>query len=47
MKGLWPELFGGGLPTIGEAAQRAKLAVAEGDVRRTWILFSDSSMKLK
>jgi uncharacterized repeat protein (TIGR01451 family) len=33
--------------TIGEAARRAKLAVSDPDVRHSWILFGDPSMKLK
>ncbi|MEW6129149.1 MAG: C25 family cysteine peptidase [Acidobacteriota bacterium] len=33
--------------TLGEAAAKAKAATANVDVRRTWILFGDPSMKLK
>jgi enamine deaminase RidA (YjgF/YER057c/UK114 family) len=44
---FYRELFGGGRLTIGEAAQRAKMAVGDNDVRRTWILFGDPSMTLK
>jgi hypothetical protein len=33
--------------TLGEAARRAKLVVGSNDVRRTWVLFCDPSMKLK
>jgi hypothetical protein len=33
--------------TIGEAAARAKTGVTDQDVRRTWILFGDPSMRLK
>jgi hypothetical protein len=33
--------------TLGEAARRAKLAVSSSDVRRTWVLLADPSMKLK
>jgi CSLREA domain-containing protein len=37
-----------GLPlTIGEATMRAKAAVADLDVRRSWILFGDPMTKLK
>jgi len=32
--------------TLGEASAKAK-AVADGDIRRTWILFGDPSMKLR
>jgi len=40
------QLFGTPGMTIGEAAQRAKHAVDDGEVRRTWILFGDPSMRL-
>jgi hypothetical protein len=40
-------LFGGEALTIGEAAVRAKPAVADQDVRRTWILLGDPSMRLR
>jgi hypothetical protein len=33
--------------TLGEAAVRAKAAVSDGDVRRTWTLLGDPTMKLK
>ena len=33
--------------TIGEAVARAKAAVSNGDVRRTWILLGDPTMKLR
>jgi peptidase C25-like protein/lamin tail-like protein len=41
-------LFGGDLRlTLGEATLKAKAASGDDDVRRTWILFGDPSMKLK
>ena len=40
-------LFGSTQMTVGEAASRAKSSVTDGDVRRTWILFGDPSMRLK
>jgi hypothetical protein len=40
-------LFGGGSPTLGEATMRAKAATADPDIRRTWILFGDPTMRLK
>ena len=45
-------LFGSGLLksqslTLGEAATRAKSSISSVDVRRTWILLGDPSMKLK
>jgi hypothetical protein len=33
--------------TVGEAARRAKASTTDQDVRKTWILFGDPSMKLK
>ncbi len=33
--------------TIGEAIQKAKSSVQDSDVRRTWILFGDPTMKLR
>lgn len=40
-------LYGGEVATIGEAAARAKAAVDDPDVRRTWILFGDPALRLK
>jgi hypothetical protein len=39
-------LFDGTL-TLGEATRRAKAAVSDQDVRRTWVLLGDPSMKLR
>lgn len=33
--------------TLGEATRKAKLVVSNRDVRRTWILFGDPTMRLK
>jgi hypothetical protein len=33
--------------TIGEAVMKAKAAVSDQDVRRTWILFGDPTTRLK
>ena len=41
------QLFGAQNPTIGEAARAAKAAVADPDVRRTWNLLGDPTMRLK
>lgn len=41
------QLFGATPITIGDAILRAKQATSNGDVRRTWILFGDPTMKLK
>jgi hypothetical protein len=40
-------IYGGTPVTVGEAASRAKSAVVDSDVRRTWILFGDPTMHLK
>ncbi|MGA9772807.1 MAG: C25 family cysteine peptidase [Blastocatellia bacterium] len=40
-------LFGATPITIGEAASGAKAAVIDGDIRRTWILFGDPTMRLR
>ena len=34
-------------PRLGDATMRAKSAISDPDVRRTWILFGDPSMRLK
>jgi len=44
---LMQYLFATPAQTIGEATKNAKQGVADIDVRRTWILFGDPSMKLK
>jgi len=40
-------LFGSDGITPGEAVKRAKTAVSDQDIRRTWILFGDPTTKLK
>jgi hypothetical protein len=40
-------LFANPAQTIGEATRNAKQGVTDPDVRRSWILFGDPSMKLK
>jgi hypothetical protein len=44
---LYRVIFAAKSGTLGEAALKAKLAVSDGDIRRTWILLGDPSMKLK
>ena len=44
---LYRLLFSGESITVGEAAARAKQAVGDIDVRRSWILFGDPAMRLK
>ena len=40
-------LYGAGSITVGEAARVAKQATADPDVRSTWILFGDPSMRIR
>ena len=46
-KELMRQLFGSSSLTIGEAVARAKKVVTDRDVRASWILFGDPSMKLR
>jgi hypothetical protein len=40
------QVFSGEAKTLGEATLRAKAAVGDLDIRRTWILFGDPSMRM-
>ncbi|PYS22542.1 MAG: hypothetical protein DMF72_13090 [Acidobacteria bacterium] len=40
-------LYGGSSIAIGDASRQAKVATSDMDVRRTWILFGDPSMKIR
>jgi hypothetical protein len=44
---LFRHLFGGGEITLGEAIIKAKAGTGDSDVRRTWVLLGDPSMKLR
>ncbi|HEV2722845.1 MAG TPA: C25 family cysteine peptidase [Thermoanaerobaculia bacterium] len=44
---LYRQLFGGGTSTIGDAILKAKQDTNDIDVRRTWILFGDPTLKLQ
>lgn len=44
---FYRQLFGSTPTTIGEAAARAKAAVTDPDIRRTWTLLGDPAMRLK
>jgi len=46
-KELVRQLFNGENVTIGEAAMKAKRAVIDQDIRRTWILFGDPATRLR
>jgi hypothetical protein len=43
---LFSNLFNGN-PTLGQAVARAKLAATDPDVRKSWILFGDPTMRLR
>jgi hypothetical protein len=44
---FYRQLFGSTPTTVGEAAARAKSAVANPDIRRTWTLLGDPAMRLR
>jgi len=44
---LYRQILGGSSPAIGDAILKAKKATTDKDVRRTWILFGDPTMKLR
>jgi hypothetical protein len=44
---LFRQLFGNPSLTIGEAVNRAKQATSDAEVRKSWILFGDPSMRLQ
>jgi len=44
---LYRQMFTKPSITLGEAIIRAKSAVSDLDVRRTWILFGDPTMRLR
>ncbi len=47
MRLLFSTGTGGESLRLGEAARRAKVATTDQDVRRTWILLGDPTMRLK
>jgi hypothetical protein len=44
---LFQLLYSGASMTLGDATRQAKLATNDIDVRRTWILFGDPTMKIR
>lgn len=44
---LYDELWGSSSERLGDATTKAKAATIDSDVRRTWILFGDPTMKLR
>jgi hypothetical protein len=45
---LYRQLFNQGqAKTLGEAIERAKSKIADTDIRRTWVLLGDPTMRLK
>lgn len=46
-RALYQALFGDQPSTLGEAIRRAKIGNSDTDVRRTWILFGDPTMRVR
>jgi hypothetical protein len=44
---LYGNLFAGASPRLGDAIRAAKLTVTDSDVRRTWILLGDPTMRIR
>jgi hypothetical protein len=44
---FYQQLFGAAAPRLGDAARVAKGAIADPDVRRTWVLMGDPSMRIR
>lgn len=44
---LYRLLFNGQSPALGDAVRQAKLLTHDADIRRTWILFGDPSMRVR
>ena len=44
---FYRQLFANRGIALGEAIKRAKGAASDGDVRRTWILLGDPTMKVR
>ena len=46
-QGLYRSLFGVGSPLLGDAVREAKAASPDVDIRRTWVLLGDPTMRLR
>jgi hypothetical protein len=46
-RSLYETIFGAQPPTIGEAVQKAKASTTDADVRATWVLFGDPTMRIR
>jgi hypothetical protein len=44
---FYRQLFGDRTLRLGDATRAAKRATEDGDIRRTWILLGDPTMRLK
>ena len=44
---LYRQLFNGNSPTLGEAMMRAKAITSDTDIRKTWVLLGDPTLRLK
>jgi len=46
-KSLYQQLFSSNPPTLGDAVRTAKMSTDDIDVRHTWVLFGDPTMKVR
>jgi hypothetical protein len=44
---IYRQIFGGSQMRLGDATRLAKQTINDFDVRRTWVLFGDPTMRLK
>jgi hypothetical protein len=44
---LFRQLFAGASVRLGDAALKAKAVITDSDVRRTWVLIGDPTMRFK
>jgi hypothetical protein len=44
---IFQSLYGASSVAIGDAGRQAKMATSDMDVRRTWILFGDPTLKIR
>jgi hypothetical protein len=44
---FYQQVFGGTSPRLGDAIRNAKVSIGDNDVRRTWILLGDPTMRIR
>ena len=44
---FYQQVFGAQSPRLGDAIRNAKASIGDNDVRRTWILLGDPTMRLR